>query len=49
VQVFLAAADQTIIVSTYAKIGSEMNALNSTSWIATAYLFPCGIFRTLPD
>jgi hypothetical protein len=34
--VFLAAADQTIIVSSYGKIGSEMQALNKTSWIATA-------------
>lgn len=35
--VFLFAADQTIVVSTYGKIGSEMRALNNTSWIATAY------------
>lgn len=34
--IFLAAADQTIVVSSYGKIGSEMNALNNTSWIATA-------------
>lgn len=37
--VFLAAADQTIIVSSYGKIGSELDALNKTSWIATAYAF----------
>ena len=36
--IFLAAADQTIVVSSYGKIGSEMNALNNTSWIATAYV-----------
>lgn len=35
--IFLSAADQTIVVATYGKIGSEMQALNSTSWIATAY------------
>lgn len=35
--VFLSAADQTIIVSSYGKIGSELHALNLTSWIATAY------------
>jgi hypothetical protein len=35
--VFLAAADQTIIVSSYGKIGSDLNALSATSWIATAY------------
>ena len=34
--IFLAAADQTIVVSSYGKIGSEMKALNNTSWIATA-------------
>lgn len=35
-QVFLSAADQTIIVSSYGRIGSELHALSSTSWIATA-------------
>ncbi|KAF2402803.1 MFS multidrug transporter [Trichodelitschia bisporula] len=35
--VFLAAADQTIIVSSAARIGSDLNALSKTSWIATAY------------
>lgn len=35
--VFLAAADQTIIVSSYGLIGTDLNALNKTSWIATAY------------
>jgi hypothetical protein len=34
--IFLAAADQTIIVSSYGRIGSELNALSRTSWIATA-------------
>jgi hypothetical protein len=38
-QVFLIAADQTIIVSSYARIGTELNALNNTSWIATAFVF----------
>ncbi|KAL5354707.1 hypothetical protein ACLOAV_000796 [Pseudogymnoascus australis] len=47
VGVFLAALDQTIIVSTYAKIGSEMNALNSTSWIATAYFLTLTTFQPL--
>lgn len=36
VKVFLAAADQTIIVSSYGRIGSDLHALNKTSWIATA-------------
>ena len=35
--VFLAAADQTIVVSSYGRIGSELNALNSMSWLATGY------------
>jgi MFS family permease len=35
--VFLAAADQTIIVSSYGRIGSDLDALSKTSWIATAY------------
>ena len=34
--VFLSALDQLLVVATYARIGSELNALNSTSWIATA-------------
>lgn len=37
VGIFLSAADQTLIVSSYGKIGSELGALNLTSWIATSY------------
>lgn len=33
--VFLGAADQTIVVSSYGQIGSEMNALDQTGWLAT--------------
>jgi len=33
---FLGAADQTLIISSYTKIGSELNALNKTNWLATA-------------
>lgn len=32
----MVAIDQLLTVATYAKIGNELNALNSTSWIATA-------------
>lgn len=32
------AIDQLLTVATYAKIGNELNALNSTSWIATSYV-----------
>ncbi|KAH7023520.1 major facilitator superfamily domain-containing protein [Ilyonectria destructans] len=35
--VYMVAIDQLLTVATYAKIGNELNALNSTSWIATAY------------
>jgi hypothetical protein len=45
--VFLAAADQTIVVSSYGKIGSELQALNKTSWIATASVCPTSWENTL--
>lgn len=45
--VFLSAADQTIIVSSYGKIGSDLNALNQTSWIATAYFLTLTSFQPL--
>lgn len=28
--------DQLLTVATYARIGNDLNALNNTSWIATA-------------
>ncbi|KAL8651875.1 MAG: hypothetical protein Q9210_003011 [Variospora velana] len=34
--IFLAAADQTLIVTMYGKIGSDLEALNKTSWVSTA-------------
>ena len=34
--ILLSAADQTLVATTYGKIGSDLNALNNTSWIATA-------------
>lgn len=45
--VLLSAADQTIIVSSYGRIGSELDALNSTSWIATAYFLTLTSFQPL--
>lgn len=45
--IFLAAADQTIIVSCYGKIGSDLKALNNTSWIATAYFLTLTSFQPL--
>jgi MFS family permease len=46
-QIFLAAIDQTIIVASYGKIGSELNALNLTSWIATSYFLTLTSFQPL--
>ncbi|KAF1974368.1 MFS general substrate transporter [Bimuria novae-zelandiae CBS 107.79] len=45
--VFLSAADQTLVVSTYGTIGTELHALNSTSWIATAYFITLTAFQPL--
>jgi len=45
--VFLAAADQTIVVSSYGKIGSELHALNKTSWVATGYFLTLTAFQPL--
>ncbi|PGH32734.1 hypothetical protein GX50_04447 [[Emmonsia] crescens] len=45
--VFLGAADQTIIVSSYGKIGSDLQALNLTSWIATSYFLTLTSFQPL--
>jgi hypothetical protein len=28
--------DQTLTIAAYGKIGSDLNALNNTSWIATS-------------
>lgn len=44
---FLSAADQTLVVSTYGTIGTELHALNSTSWIATAYFITLTAFQPL--
>ncbi|KAL9038988.1 MAG: hypothetical protein Q9214_005061, partial [Letrouitia sp. 1 TL-2023] len=34
--VFLAAADGTLVLSSYGNIGSDLKALNKTSWVSTA-------------
>lgn len=47
VGVFLSAADQTIIVSSYGRIGSDLDALNLTSWIATSYFLTLTSFQPL--
>ncbi|KAJ7663659.1 MFS general substrate transporter [Mycena rosella] len=45
--IFLCALDQTIVVSSYAAIGSELNQLQNTSWIATAYMLTLTSFQPL--
>ncbi|KDR66619.1 hypothetical protein GALMADRAFT_232467 [Galerina marginata CBS 339.88] len=47
VGIFLGAMDQTIVVSSYASIGSELNQLQNTSWIATSYLLTITSFQPL--
>lgn len=44
---FLSAADQTIIVASYGKIGNDLKALNLTSWIATSYFLTLTSFQPL--
>lgn len=46
-QIFLAAADQTIIMASYGQIGSDLKALNLTSWIATSYFLTLTSFQPL--
>ncbi|KAK0475707.1 MFS general substrate transporter [Armillaria novae-zelandiae] len=47
VGVFLAAMDGTIVVSSYAAIGSELEQLQKTSWIATGYMLTLTSFQPL--
>ncbi|EAL88587.1 putative MFS multidrug transporter [Aspergillus fumigatus Af293] len=45
--IFLSAADQTIIVASYGQIGSDLKALNLTSWVATSYFITLASFQPL--
>ncbi|KIY48446.1 MFS general substrate transporter, partial [Fistulina hepatica ATCC 64428] len=45
--IFLAAMDTTIVLSSYATIGSDMNQLQNTSWIATGYMLTSTSFQAL--
>ncbi|KAH6687168.1 multidrug resistance protein fnx1 [Plectosphaerella plurivora] len=45
--IFLCAVDQLLTVATYAKIGSELKALNNTSWLATSYFITLTCFQPL--
>lgn len=43
--ILLVAMDGTIVVSSYAAIGSELEELQNTSWIATSYLLTLTSFQ----
>ncbi|KAI1089690.1 MFS general substrate transporter [Rostrohypoxylon terebratum] len=45
--VFLVAMDQTLTIATYGTMGSDLNALNSTSWISTSYFLTLTAFQPL--
>ncbi|KAI0386129.1 MFS general substrate transporter, partial [Hypomontagnella monticulosa] len=45
--IFLVAMDQTLTIATYGKMGSDLNALNSTSWISTSYFLTLTAFQPL--
>ncbi|KAL9014758.1 MAG: hypothetical protein Q9173_000595 [Seirophora scorigena] len=45
--IFLSATDQTLIVTMYGKIGSDLEALNKTSWVSTAYFLTLTTFQPL--
>ncbi|KAK4245023.1 MFS general substrate transporter [Corynascus novoguineensis] len=45
--IFLAAGDQTIIVSSYGRIGSDLGELDKSAWLATAYLCTTTAFQPL--
>ncbi|KAI0871200.1 MFS multidrug transporter [Hypoxylon argillaceum] len=45
--IFLVALDQTLTFATYGKIGSDLQALNSTSWVATSYFLTLTTFQPL--
>lgn len=43
----MVALDNTLTIATYGKIGSDLNALNSTSWISTSYFLTLTAFQPL--
>ncbi|KAH7323190.1 major facilitator superfamily domain-containing protein [Stachybotrys elegans] len=45
--IFLAAADGTLVLVSYATISSELDALNLASWIMTAYILAMASFQPL--
>ncbi|KAG9243238.1 major facilitator superfamily domain-containing protein [Calycina marina] len=45
--VLLGSADQTLVVTTYGRIGSDLGGLSGASWIATAYFLTLTSFQPL--
>lgn len=43
--VFLSAMDNTIVTSSYAAIGNDLNQLQSTSWLAAGYMMTLTSFQ----
>lgn len=43
--IFLASMDNTVVVASYGRIGTELNELNRTSWLSTAYV----TFQTMAE
>jgi hypothetical protein len=43
--VFLAAMDGTLVVSSYATIGSDLHELRKSTWIATGYMLTTTSFQ----
>ncbi|CAH2353903.1 vacuolar basic amino acid transporter 1 [[Candida] railenensis] len=44
---YLAALDTTVVTTLLTEIASDLNAISSISWIATAYLLSCSAFQPL--
>ncbi|EPX74075.1 vacuolar membrane amino acid uptake transporter Fnx2 [Schizosaccharomyces octosporus yFS286] len=45
--IILSALDNTIVASTYTKIGAEFGKFNEISWAATSYMIACTAFQPL--
>jgi hypothetical protein len=43
--VFFVAMDGTIVLSSYAAIGSDLKELQSTSWVATSFMLTTTAFQ----
>ncbi|KZV76626.1 MFS general substrate transporter [Peniophora sp. CONT] len=44
---FMASMDQTIVIASAAKLGDELKALESTSWVSTAYMLSLASFQPM--